>query len=76
MDSDGDAVTSDGRLFQTRAAATPKARSPTVTGRVGARTPKRNEIAVASPRLPHGAVLVQGMVEPYHASNGRQAQRA
>jgi len=30
-DSDGDAVTSDGRLFQTRAAATPKARSPTVT---------------------------------------------
>jgi len=30
-DSDGNAVTSDGRLFQTRAAATPKARSPTVT---------------------------------------------
>jgi len=34
-DSDGDAVTSNGRLFQTRAAATPKARSPTVTRRVG-----------------------------------------
>ena len=34
-DSDGDAVTSDGRLFQTRAAATAKARSPTVTRRVG-----------------------------------------
>jgi len=35
MDSDGEAVTSDGRLFQRRAAATPKARSPTVTRRVG-----------------------------------------
>jgi len=34
-DSDGDAVTSDGRLFRTQAAATPKARSPTVTRRVG-----------------------------------------
>jgi len=34
-DSDGDAVTSDGRLFQTRASGTPKARSPTVTRRVG-----------------------------------------
>jgi len=29
--SSGDAVTSDGRLFQIQAAATPKARSPTVT---------------------------------------------
>jgi len=37
---------------------------------------KRNKVAVASPCLPHGAVLVQGMAEPYHASNGRQAQRA
>jgi len=41
-----------------------------------ARTSKWNEVAVASPSLPHGAVLVQGTAEPYHASNGRQAQRA
>jgi len=34
-DSDGNAVTSDGRVFQTRAAETPKARSPSVTRRVG-----------------------------------------
>jgi len=41
-----------------------------------ARTSKRNEVAVESACLPHGAVLVQGMAEPYHACNGRQAQRA
>jgi len=78
-DSDGDAVTSDGRLFQRRAAATPKARSPTVTRRVGgmfssnvdAERSRRWE-SMSAPR----AVLVQGMAKPYHASNGRQAQHA
>jgi len=41
-----------------------------------ARVLKQNKVAVKSPFLPHGAVHIQGMAEPCHASNGRQAQRA
>jgi len=42
----GDAVTSDGRLFQTQAAATPKAWSPTVTQRVGGMFSSSNRLHV------------------------------
>jgi len=77
MDSDGDAMTSDcSKRELQRLRKHSHRRWHDALVECSARTSKQNEVAVASPCPPHGAVLVQGMAEPCHASNGRQAQRA
>ena len=76
-DSDGDAVTSDcSKRELQRLRKHGRRWWHDALVECSARASKRNEVAIASPCLPHGAVLVQGMAEPYHACNGRQAQRA
>ena len=74
-DSDGEAMKSHIRHFHTRAATTPKARSPTMTWRVGGMLSYNVNAERSRCResiKPQGTVHVKGMAEPNRATNGRR----
>ena len=78
MGSDVDAVTKSGRLFHTRAAATGKARSPTVDSRDGGTTragvdAERRRHAVCRGRR-HAGSRWWGTVAQCHGDSGKREQ--
>jgi len=70
-----DAVTLDGKVFQTRGAATKNARSPTRRWRDKGRRRRSLTVSFLSPFPPNDVARSPGTAEPYHANIDRRAQR-